>query len=75
MSPGQNIPRLFKRIRLVVEIVDVAQYKRQLGFRKDPIRGKFAFRLAVVRDLERRRDLYCPGVERIDPQLPKAHAG
>lgn len=59
MNPDQNFPRLFKRIKLTVEILDVEHYKSRLGYGDD----SRAFRLAVVRDLERRRHLYCPVVE------------
>ncbi len=71
MSPDQNFPRLFKRITLAVEIVDVAQYKIQLGYGNDPR----VFRLAVVRDLERRRDLYCPEMERANACCSKTNDG
>ena len=58
LRPDQNFPRLFKRIRVNLEVLDIAEYKARLGFGGNPR----IFRLAVVRDLESRRDRYCPGV-------------
>ena len=58
--PGQRFPRLFKTIRLRLEVVDMAAY-RAARLEEGGAKG---FRRAVVRDLERRRDLYCP----IDPE-------
>jgi hypothetical protein len=53
--PGQRLPRLFKRIRVRVEPVDIEAYCRSL--RESP--GSEEFKRAVKADLERRRDLYC----------------
>jgi hypothetical protein len=58
--PGQRFPRLLKTIRLRLEAVDMAAY-RAARLEEGGAKG---FRRAVVRDLERRRDLYCP----IDPE-------
>jgi len=58
--PGDRFPRLFKTIRLRLEVVDMAAY-RAARLEEGGAKG---FRRAVVRDLERRRDLYCP----IDPE-------
>jgi hypothetical protein len=58
--PGERFPRLFKTIRMRLEAVDMAAY-RAARLEEGGARG---FRRAVVRDLERRRDLYCP----IDPE-------
>ena len=62
--PGERLPRLFKTIRLRLEAVDMATY-RAARLKEGGARG---FRRAVVRDLERRRDLYCP----IDPETDPA---
>jgi len=55
-APGDRFPRLFKPIRLRLEIVDMAGYR---AARLEEAGAK-GFRRAVTRDLERRRDLYCP---------------
>ena len=62
--PGERFPRLFKTIRLRLEVVDMAAY-RAARLEEGGAKG---FRRAVVRDLERRRDLYCP----IDPETDPA---
>jgi len=55
-APGERFPRLFKTIRLRLEVVDIATYRAERLAEGGP-RG---FKRAVVNDLERRRDLYCP---------------
>jgi hypothetical protein len=54
--PGQRLPRLFKTIRLRLEVVDMASYHAD----RLAEGGAKGFRRAVVNDLERRRDLHCP---------------
>ncbi len=61
--PGDRFPRLFKTIRLRLEVVDIAAYRAARLEEK----GAKGFRRAVVRDLERRRDLNCPIAEDTDP--------
>jgi hypothetical protein len=61
--PGQRFPRLFKDIRLRLEVVDIAAY-RTAHLEKAGAKG---YRRSVVRDLERRRDLNCPIDPAIDP--------
>lgn len=61
--PGERFPRLFKTIRLRLEAVDMATY-RAARLEEGGAKG---FRRAVVRDLERRRDLYCPIAPDTDP--------
>jgi hypothetical protein len=63
-APGDRFPRLFKPIRLRLEIVDMAEYRAA----SLEVGGPKGFRRAVVRDLERRRDLYCP----VDPETDAA---
>jgi 1-acyl-sn-glycerol-3-phosphate acyltransferase len=58
-APGQHLPRLFKTLKIRLEEVDIAQYKRDLGASEDPQ----AFKTNVKRDLEARRDRYCPVAE------------
>jgi hypothetical protein len=62
-APGDRYPRLFKTIRMRLEAIDIARY------RDDRLEegGPKGFRRAVVRDLERRRDLYCPVEPGTDP--------
>lgn len=55
-APGERFPRLFKTIRMRLEAVDIAAY-RNARLEEGGAKG---FRRAVVKDLERRRDLYCP---------------
>ena len=54
--PGERFPRLWRTIRLRLELVDIELYRRELA----AAAGREGFRRAVVNDLERRRDLYCP---------------
>jgi hypothetical protein len=62
-APGESFPRLFKTIRMRLEVLDMASY-RDARLEEGGPKG---FRRAVVRDLERRRDLYCPVEPGTDP--------
>ena len=55
-APGERFPRLFKTVRMRLEVVDIAAY-REPRLARTARRG---FKRAVVDDLERRRDLHCP---------------
>lgn len=57
-TPGERFPRLFKRVRMNLEVVDIASYNaaRQTETGGD----RRLFKRAVANDLERRRDLNCP---------------
>ncbi len=55
-APGELLPRLFKPIDVTLEAVDIAAYRRRL---LDEY-GADGFKRAVIKDLERRRDLCCP---------------
>jgi hypothetical protein len=55
--PGQTFPRLFKRIQMNLEVVDIDSFR---AARMEDGGGPRGFRRAVASDLERRRDLYCP---------------
>jgi hypothetical protein len=57
-TPGDVLPRLFKVIRVALEVVDIEEYVRLLG--EAP--GTQAFKQAVKIDLERRRDQHCPAM-------------
>ncbi len=60
-TPGQRFPRLFKRIRMNLEVLDIATYREAMmalyaGERE-------GFKRAVIEDLEQRRDRNCPPPE------------
>jgi len=57
-APGERWPRLFRTIRLAIERVDIAEYRAE---RLAEAGSEIGFKRAVVNDLERRRDRYCPG--------------
>jgi len=54
--PGQRFPRLWKTIRMNLELVDIGPYRRELMAQAGPV----GFKRAVTADLERRRDQNCP---------------
>jgi hypothetical protein len=54
--PGERWPRLWKTIRMNLEVLDLGTYHRQMM----AIAGPEGFKRAVIADLERRRDLYAP---------------
>lgn len=56
-APGEKLPRLFKTVRMNLELVDLTAYREELETRRGPEEG---FRRVVVKDLERRRDLFSP---------------
>ncbi|MFP3940432.1 MAG: hypothetical protein ACLF0P_09010 [Thermoanaerobaculia bacterium] len=56
-APGELLPRLFKTVRMNLELVDLADYRERILARRSPDES---FRRAVVRDLELRRDLFSP---------------
>jgi 1-acyl-sn-glycerol-3-phosphate acyltransferase len=58
-APGERFPRLWKTIRIRLELVDIERYRAALLAAAGPA----GFKRAVVADLERRRDLYSPAAE------------
>ncbi len=54
--PGETNPRVFKTVRMRLELVDIGSYREQMM----KVYGPRGFKKAVAEDLERRRDLYCP---------------
>lgn len=50
--PGERLPRLFQRIGLRLEVLDIASYRAAL----QESAGRHGFKQAVIRDLEERRD-------------------
>jgi len=63
--PGR-VPSIFKTVRMRLEILDIAAYLEEM-MREG---GADQFKKNVMRDLDRRRDIYCPE-ER--PDLPASH--
>jgi hypothetical protein len=55
-APGQFLPRAFHRIKLTLELLDVAWYREIMLHRG----GEEGFKRAVVADLQERRDRHCP---------------
>lgn len=55
-APGEGFPRLFRKIYMNLELVDIAAYRAE----RVAEAGESGFKRAVVQDLERRRDLHCP---------------
>jgi hypothetical protein len=53
--PG-GVPRVFKTVRMRLEIVEIAKYIDEMTGSG----GADQFKKNVMRDLERRRDFYCP---------------
>jgi hypothetical protein len=53
--PGR-VPRVFKTVRLRLETLDIAGYIEEM-MRNG---GVDQFKKNVMRDLDRRRDFYCP---------------
>jgi len=56
-APGDRWPRLFRRIWLNLELVEIAEYRADRRRESETSAG---FKRAVVDDLERRRDRHCP---------------
>jgi len=49
------LPRLFRKVKLALEELDIAEYKTQLGKFSDD----HGFKAMVIRDLQDRRDRVC----------------
>ena len=56
-APGERLPRIFRRIYLNLELIDIASYR---DAREHEAANPAGFKRAVVQDLERRRDRFCP---------------
>ncbi len=54
--PGELLPTPFRTIRCRMEMIDIADYKKELSETYPDL----SFRAAVIADLTRRRDEYCP---------------
>jgi len=55
-APGELVPRPARQVRARIELVDIPQYRDELGGADDIA----AFRKAVIEDLTIRRDELCP---------------
>lgn len=53
-APGQFIPKLFKTIKLNLEAIDIAEYKKNF-----PLESR-SFKLKVVEDMQKRLETNCP---------------
>ena len=53
-APGEGLPRLFRKVTLQVEALDIETY------RAEHLRSPLGFRAAIVQDLETRKARYCP---------------
>ncbi len=59
-APEDRFPRLFQRVWLGAEVLDIPTYRQDLLDRH----GADSFKGSVIEDLTRRRDLYCDRVQR-----------
>jgi len=57
VAPGQRWPRLFKRIRVRLELVDIEEYRSRVA---SLARDEAVFRARVIQDFTRRRNACCP---------------
>lgn len=57
-TPGEALPRLFRTVRMNFEVVEIADYRQ--ARHREALPGRNGFKAAVVTDLERRRDRFCP---------------
>ena len=55
-APGDRCPSFFEVIRMRLENLEIAEYRRRLMSEA----GEEGFKGAVIRDLTRRRDSHCP---------------
>lgn len=63
-TPGDRFPKVFKHLKMYYEQLPIAEYKSQFSGS-----GK---KLAIVRDLEKRRDLHSPRADQT-PWRTEAH--
>lgn len=67
-APGERFPRLWKTVHIDFELLDIATYRGEILSR---VQDGVDFRAAVIRDLECRRDTFCP-VDRSPGSTPRA---
>lgn len=63
-APDEGLPRLFKRLRVRMELVEIVDYKAAI---MQSLKPDETFRQAVVRDLTERRDTLCPTLDGHEP--------
>lgn len=56
--PGQRVPRLFKRLRVRLEAVEISAYRD--GIQDEASASSSSFKRAIIEDLNGRRDRHCP---------------
>jgi len=61
LPPGKYVPRIFKRLAVALEAININEYLQTL----EATRDRLSLKEAVARDLETRRDRYCPQVKRV----------
>ena len=66
-APGDRFPRLFRRIWLGAEVLDIPAYRRELRDRHGPQ----GFKGAVIEDLTERRDRHCRPHSLLEPDNAK----
>lgn len=81
-APGDRLPRLFRTLRIRLELLEIEAYLRELRGAAEPVSGtahsslesggadagpEEAFKAAVVMDLSRRRDLHRPSAGAASP--------
>lgn len=54
-APGQHLPRLFKTIKMNLEMIDIAEYKKSF-----PTTDPKVFKMAVVADFQNKLETRCP---------------
>lgn len=64
-APGDSFPRLFRTVRLRLQIEEIADYRRA----RLTEAGEEGFKRSVKEDLARRRDAYCPSRPETDAGL------
>jgi len=55
-APGEHVPRIFRRVRMNLEVVRIEEYAPAIRSKV----GDERFKKGVMEDLERRRDAFCP---------------
>ncbi len=71
-APGEGWPRIFRRIRMTFETIDVVAYRDALLAES----GEKGFKRAIVHDLQSRRNEHAPSTEETGRAIPVAeHRG
>jgi hypothetical protein len=54
-APGEHFPSLFKTIKMNLELIDIAEYKKSF-----PTTDPKVFKIAVVADFQQKLETRCP---------------